>query len=77
MSDQGGAQPDRQLVFLRELIEEHATIAGDIIEVGTDTWAIHGSIAVDGEVLLAEYDTPGEARIALDNLSWEVEDEDR
>ena len=58
MNDQRGEQPDRQLQLLQELIEEHATIAGDVIEVGTGTWAIHGSIAVDGEVLIAEYDTP-------------------
>ena len=68
MNDQGSEQPDRQLLFLKELIDEHATIAGDIIEVGIDTWAIHGSIAVDGEVLLAEYDSLDEARIALGQL---------
>jgi hypothetical protein len=68
MNDQRGEQPDRQLQFLQELIDEHATIAGDIIEVGTDTWAIHGSIAVDGEVLIAEYDTPDQARMALAKL---------
>ena len=68
MNDQRGEQPDRQLVFLQGMIEEHATIAGDIIEVDPDTWAIHGSIAVDGEVLLAEYDTPDQARIALDKV---------
>jgi hypothetical protein len=68
MNDQSGEQPDRQLIFLQELIDEHATIAGDIIEVGTDTWAIHGSIAVDGDVLLAEYDSLDHARIALAKL---------
>jgi hypothetical protein len=68
MNDRRGEQPDPQLRFLRELIDENATIDGDIIEVGTDTWAIHGSIAVDGEVLIAEYDTPEQARLALDKL---------
>ena len=69
MNDQSGEQPDRQLLFLQELVEGHATIAVDIIEVGTDTWAIHGSIAVDGEVIMAEYDTHDQARIALDKLA--------
>jgi hypothetical protein len=68
MDDQRDEQPDRQLAFLQELIEEHAIIAGDIIEVAPDTWAIHGSIAVDGEVLLAEYHTPDQARITLGKL---------
>jgi hypothetical protein len=76
-NDQGGEQPDRQLRFLQELIDEHATIAGDIIEIGTDTWAIHGSIAVDGEVLLAEYATPDQARIALDKLALQTLDPPR
>ena len=62
-------QPDRQLSFLRELVAEHATIAGDVFEVGTDTWAIHGSIPVDGDVLLAEYDTQDEAKQALGKLA--------
>lgn len=61
--------PDRQFSFLRELVEEHATIAGDILEVGPHTWAIHGSIPVDGEVILAEYDTQNAARQILRELA--------
>ena len=63
------AAPDRQLAFLEELVHEHTTIAGDIIEVAAHTWAIHGSVAVDGDVLLAEYATEGEARSALTELA--------
>ena len=69
MTDQRGEHPDRQFLFLQELVAEHATISGDIIEVGTHTWAIHGSIAVDGDVIMAEYDTPDQARLALGKLS--------
>jgi hypothetical protein len=61
-------QPDPQLAFLRELVEEHATIAGDVVEIGVDTWVIHGSIPVDGEAILAEYDSEDQARAALDQL---------
>jgi hypothetical protein len=61
--------PDRELLFLQQLLEEHATISGDIIEVGTNTWALHGSIPVDGEVIVAEYDSPDQARRVLDELS--------
>jgi hypothetical protein len=61
--------PDRQILFLQELIEEHATIAGDVVEIGPHTWAIHGSIPVDGEVIMAEYDSRERARIVLDKLA--------
>jgi hypothetical protein len=68
----GGAnESDPQLVFLEELVEEHATIAGDIIEIDSHTWAIHGFIAVDGEVIMAEYETEEHARVVLDELSAE------
>ena len=58
-------------MFLEELVEEHATIAGDVVEIDTHTWAIHGSIAVDGDVIMAEYDSEEHARIVLDELSDE------
>jgi hypothetical protein len=61
-------ESDGQLTFLEELVDEHATIDGDVIEIGAHTWAIHGSIAVDSEVIMAEYDTEEHARIALDEL---------
>ena len=63
------SESDPQLTFLEELVDEHATIAGDVIEIGAHTWAIHGSIAVDGDVIMAEYDTEEHARIVLDELS--------
>ena len=62
-------EPDRELVFLEELVEEHATIAGDVIEIDAHTWAIHGTIAVDGEVILAEFDTEEHALTILERLS--------
>lgn len=63
------SESDPQLTFLEELVDEHATIAGDVIEIGAHTWAIHGFIAVDGDVIMAEYDTEEHARIVLDELS--------
>ena len=67
----------RQLVFLEELVEEHATIAGDVIEIDTHTWAIHGSIAVDGDVIMAEFDSEEHARTVLGELSDEEHGADR
>jgi hypothetical protein len=63
-----GEQPDRQLRFLEELVEECASVSGDVVEIDTHTWAIHGSIAVDGDVIMAEYGTEDQARHALDEL---------
>jgi hypothetical protein len=59
---------DPQLVFLEELVQERATIAGDVVEIDAHTWAIHGSIAVDGDVIMAEYESEAHARIVLDEL---------
>ena len=73
VDDTEGEQSDRQLVFLRELVDENATIAGDITEVATNTWAIHGVIPVDGEVIMAEFDTYNQAKVVLDSLPAEGE----
>jgi hypothetical protein len=62
------AHPDGQLRFLRGLLEVNASIDGDVLEIGEDTWAIHGVIPVDGEVLMAEFHTYDEARRALDEV---------
>jgi hypothetical protein len=56
---------DEQVRFIDELIEENATVAGDVLAIGTHTWAIHGSIPVDGDVLLAEFDELVDAQAAL------------
>jgi hypothetical protein len=64
-----GEQPDRRLLLLRALIDENATIDGDVVEIDVHTWAIHGVIPVDGDVLMAEYDTYDQAKLALDSLS--------
>jgi hypothetical protein len=60
---------DPQLVFLEELVEEHASIAGDVVEIDTHTWAIHGQIAIDGDVIMAEYESEEHARFVLDELA--------
>ncbi len=73
VDDTDGEQSDRQLVFLRELVDENATIAGDITEVATNTWAIHGVIPVDGDVIMAEFDTYNQAKVVLDSLPAEGE----
>ncbi len=38
--------PNDELQFLRDLIEENATIAGDVLQISDNLWAIHGYIPV-------------------------------
>ena len=68
MNDPRPNQSDDQLQFLRGLVEENASIAGDVVQVGDNLWAIHGFILVDGDVLMAEFDSYDQATGALDQL---------
>ena len=69
MNDERRLQPEEPLVhFLTEMIAENATIAGDVAEIGAHTFAIHGTIAVDGDVIMANFGTYEEARTVLDRL---------
>ena len=68
MSQSRDRDPDRQLQFLRDLLDENAWIDGDVLEIGNDAWAIHGVIPYDGEVLMAEFDTYDQANHVLDQV---------
>jgi hypothetical protein len=71
--DVTGEPPDGRVEFLRELLDEHAAIAGDVTEIAGNTWAIHGVIPVDGDVIIAEFDTYNQAKDVLDSLPLEAE----
>jgi hypothetical protein len=62
-------QPIRQAMVVQELIDEHASVSCDIVQIDNHTWAIHGLIAVDGNVILAEFGSPDEARTALEQIT--------
>ena len=68
MDPMPGLQPERQLEFLRDLEEENAWIARDILPMGEGLWGIHGNIAVDGEVLMGEFQSYEDARRIRDEL---------
>jgi hypothetical protein len=59
---------ERQVQFLRALLDDNAWIDGDVLKVSETTWAIHGEITVDGEVLMAEFASYEEARYVLDQV---------
>ena len=64
----GVDQSDDQLRFLQHLVRENASIAGEVVQVREDLWAIHGFIPVDGNVLMAEFDSYDQAAITLGQL---------
>jgi len=69
MNDKQGERSLGQPKGIDGILDEHARLAGDIVKIDPHTWAIHGYIPVDGEVLLAEFDRPESARVALERLS--------
>jgi len=69
MTDTPDEHADRQLQFLDELIRETPAIVADVAKISDGIWAIHGVIPVDGDVMLAEFDSYDEARSVLDQLS--------
>lgn len=70
MRDHGASDsPDQdQQRILAEFLAEDAEVAGDVAEIGSAAWVIHGHIPVDGDVILAEFGTFEEAKAALDDL---------
>jgi hypothetical protein len=64
MSDQTTGRPDARLTFLRDELAASVDVAGDISPVG-DRWAVHGTIPLEGEVILGEFDTYEQAHDAL------------
>jgi hypothetical protein len=62
---------EEQVEFLRAVLEEHTSIDGDVLEVGVETWAIHGVVPYDGESPLAVFDSYDEAKAVLDEV-WRI-----
>jgi hypothetical protein len=60
-------EADRRLV--EELIDEHVRVDCNLIPIDANTWAIHGSVAVDGNVILAEFDNKDDAEAALERIA--------
>ncbi len=46
-------EPD--LVVLATLIELARQIHGEVVQISEDTWAIHGFIPYDGDIIVAEF----------------------
>jgi hypothetical protein len=61
------APGDMQVV--QALIDENYPYDCDVFPVDESTWAIHGPIPVDGEVILAEFASKEDAQVALGLLA--------
>jgi len=72
MNEPHDNSPDNQLRFLRALLEDNASIDGDVLELGHDRWAIHGVFPYDGEVPIAVFGTYDEARHVLDEVNGDM-----
>jgi hypothetical protein len=59
-----------------EIVEEHIRISCDVVEIDEATWAIHGSIAVDGDILVAEFPNRADAEAALEEIAAAEDDAD-
>ena len=68
MNEPSTEPPDPRLAFLRQELADDVDIDGDISPIG-ERWAIHGTVPLEGEVILGEYDTYDQARDALEQLS--------
>ncbi len=46
-------EPD--LVVLATLLELARQIDGEVVQISEDTWAIHGCVPYDGDIIVAEF----------------------
>jgi hypothetical protein len=63
------ALKDPDLRAVQNLIDEHLRFDCNVIPIDPHTWAIHGSIPVAGDVILAEFSNEEDAEVALELLS--------
>src|SRR2546430_2900742 len=72
MNNELGEQSNAHQQIIEYLIQVQARVARDVVQIAPSTWAIHGPIAADGEVILAEFNTREGADAAIDQL-WSAE----
>jgi hypothetical protein len=59
---------DAEQRVVREVLDECVLVSG-LVPIGGETWAIYGSIPVDGEVIVAEFDNRADAESALEQIA--------
>ena len=63
---------ETEFAIVAELVDEHVGFECNLVQIDAQTWAIHGTIAVDGEVILAEFSSREVAQAALERLAAEA-----
>ena len=53
---------------VQAVLDDHLVVSG-LAPIGDETWAIYGSIPVDGEVLVAKFDNRSDAESALEQIA--------
>jgi hypothetical protein len=53
---------------VQEVLDNHLLVSG-LVPIDEETWAIYGFIPVDGEVIVAEFDSRAEAETALERIA--------
>ena len=64
---------DESIRFVMAMVDGGAELDGDVFQLTATTWAIHARIAVDGETILAEYDTPEDAQHVIDSVRISID----
>jgi hypothetical protein len=59
---------DAEQSVVQEVLDEHVFVSG-LFPVDEKTWAIYGSIPVDGEVIVAKFDNRTDAESALELIA--------
>jgi hypothetical protein len=68
MSERRALSP-ADLRVVEELIAEHLEASCDVVLITEGTWAIHGLVAYQGEMILAEFEDRETAMLALLELA--------
>ena len=67
-SEEAQDQYDDDAGSLRDLVFEHVQLHHDVIEIDEETWAVHGYIAYDGDVIAATFVSEHDAWAGLSRL---------
>jgi hypothetical protein len=66
MDNQHGESPE---TLINSILPLQPRLGQDLFQMDAEIWAIHGSIPVDGEVILAEFDQRETAATVLAHLA--------
>jgi hypothetical protein len=69
MNEETSERANSDLRIIEELIDEHIQVACNLVLIDGHTWAIHATIAVDGEVIVAEFGSKADAEKALARIA--------